>query len=659
MHEGAGHIWRFTPQAWLPLAGFVLTLALGLYIWSRRKRALLNQSFAALNVAAAFWNLDIFLLFTVRDIEVAGSLDRLLQIPMVSIPFLALHFFFVFLGRRRSHPLLVGFGLWTIALWCLSSSPDFIASWEQHWYGYYGRAGKLYPLFILTLFVYLAVSCRMLIQSRRKSLDPLLRNQIIYLLLANIVFALVSLHNFGPLYGAARIPLGNLATVLYFFIISATIVRYRFMDAHLLFRYGLIYSSLTFILSGLYLLLILGLQGWFQEEVFAGSLLLPMMPAVVVAFAVGPLKSSLQERLDRHFFRSRALLRSRLAGFADAITPLEKETAIWRAAWDRGWRCLDPDWVSMTSVKEGRRFPVVTAGVVPGPSETEVLLLPLEGRSGALGFCRLGPKRGGDIYSPEEVGFGKAIASQTALAIERVRLSEEGRRKERLAAMGKTAAVISHELRNFLNSIRAAAALLRNRLAGGEEESLLDLLEKEIRRGDRYIADVLSACRESRPARCAVDLGDFLKRFSRTWPQGDFSAMKVDLHLPQEPLVFRADPVQLERVLQNLGRNSAEATGGSGTVKMACRSLKGGRVEILFSDDGPGIDGEIFPSLFEPFSTSRKNGTGLGLSIAKAIVDAHGGTVEARAPDGSGACFRMVLPVGEESAVKGNGWGGK
>jgi len=655
MLEGTIAVWRFTPQAWLPLAGFVLTLGLGLYVWHRKRTALLNQSFALLNVAAALWNLDVFFLFTIQDEAVAGSLDRLLQIPIVSVPFLALFFFFTFLGLRRDHPLLVGFGIWTVILWFVSASPEFIASWERHWYGYYGRAGRLYPLFIGTLLVYLAVSCRVLLQAYGRSRDHLLRNQIIYLLLANLVLVVVSLHNFGPLYGAARVPLGNLAAVLYFFVISATIVRYRLLDAHVLFRYGLIYSTLTVVISGLYLLIILGLQGWFQEEVFSGSLLLPMVPAVAVAFAFGPAKSSLQERLDRHFFRSRALLRSRLAGFADSIGPYDREGEIWRAAWDAGWKYVDPRWAAVISDREDGRRPEITAGDIPDDTGKEGLRLSLEGREGLLGVCTLGPKRGGDLYSREELAFVRAIAAQSALAIEKVRLAEEGKKKERLAAMGQAAAVISHDLRNHLNAIRAAAALLRSRVPKGEARSLVEVVEGEITRSDRYISEVLSACREPLPSRRPVELGAFLERFSRSWPQGDFASMKMELFLPRKPLAIRVDPLQLERVLRNLGRNSAEAAGGCGTVRVRCERLDGGKAMIVFSDDGPGIAESALPRLFEPFHTTKRSGTGLGLSIARAIVDAHGGRMEVISGAGPGASFGITLPSGEPGSRGENG----
>jgi signal transduction histidine kinase len=658
MFEDPSAVWRFTPQAWLPLSGFFLTLGLGLYIWSRNRSALLNRSFALLNVAAALWNLDVFLLFTVQDAELAGSLDRMLQIPIVSIPFLGLFFFFSFLGIPRRHPLLVAFGLWTVMLWFISTGPGFIASWDRHWFGYYGRAGRFYPLFIATHVAYLLISCRFLWKAHRASGDGLRRHQIANLLLANLVLCLISLHNFGPLYGAQRLPLGNLAAVLYFFVISATIVRYRLLDAHVFFRYSLIYSTLTFVLSGLYLLLILGLQGWFQVEFSSGSLLLPMMPAMAVAFAFGPVKSSLQERLDRYFFRSRKLLRSRLAGFAAVVAPLEREEEVWRAAWDRGWKYVDPAWVSIVSERNGCSRPEVTAGDVPdaGTRGTGAedrpggLRLQMEGTEGPLGSCLLGPKRGGDVYSTEETSYVRAIAAQSALAVEKVRLIEEGRRKERLAAFGRAAAVISHELRNPLNVIRAAAALLRSRVAGGDGEELVGVVEGEIRRGDRFISDFLAACREPRPSCCTVELGPFLRRFARTWPEGEFASMTVKLSLPPSCPTVRADPFQLERVFQNLARNSAEVTGGSGTVTIRCEPEGASKVLITVADDGPGIAADSLPRLFEPFQTSKSGGTGLGLSIVRTIVEAHGGRITGKNGEAGGAVFRIALPalIGKE-----------
>jgi hypothetical protein len=199
-------------------------------------------------------------------------------------------------------------GVWTLALWVISLHPGFIARWDEHWFGYYGRAGSLYFLLPVTHLFVLTITCRSLWVEFRLSRDYLRRSQVVWLLAAHLVFGVLCLDNFGPLYGGGRLPLGNLATVLYFVIIAVTIARFRFLDVQAVFRYGLLYTSLTFVLSGLYFLGILGLQDWFRLEVFSGSAVLPMVPALGLAFAVGPIKNSLQQRIDRRFFRCRIMM---------------------------------------------------------------------------------------------------------------------------------------------------------------------------------------------------------------------------------------------------------------------------------------------------------------------------------------------------------------
>ena len=339
---GAGG-WSSGWPALLPLAGFAFTLALGIFVWSRRGNAALQRSFAALNIAVALWNLDVFLLFTLRDGELAGRVDRLLQAPIIVMPFLALLFFFIFLGRRLSHPLLVGFGAWAGLLVVVSTGPSYLSGWRRLWFGWYGTPGALYPLFVGYLLAYLAISTTLLAREARATRDHVRRTQAQYLLAANLLLGLTSLTNFLPLWGIPFLPLGNIASAAYVGVMALTIARHRLLDVQVLFRAGMLYSTLTFLLTVVYFALVLGLQRWFQDAVFAGSLLLPMLPALAVALAVGPLKSSLQERLDRTFFRSRAQMRARGEAFAEVLCRLESEGDIWQAAWEQGWLHAHPE----------------------------------------------------------------------------------------------------------------------------------------------------------------------------------------------------------------------------------------------------------------------------------------------------------------------------
>lgn len=642
MPEYAVQFWRFTGHAWLPLAGFLLTLLLGAYVLLQNPWSRLHRIFALLNVAAALWNLDVFLLFTIQDGEIAGAVDRLFQPAVLSLLFLALLFIYVFLGKKPTHPVLLVFGAWTLALMLISPYDVFIAGWERHWYGFYGRAGEWYVLFPLMQVAYLVFSVPPLLAESRRATEERRRSQAFFLLLANLAFGVLSIDNFMPLYGGGRMPAGNLAAVVYFFLVAATMVRHRLLDVAVVLRYGLLYSMLTFTLSGAYLLLVLGLQSWFHAEVFSNSLLLPMLPALLLAVAVVPLKNGIQGWIDMRIFPVRAKMRTLLSELPSLLSGVDVEDRAWRTCWEKGWRIVNPRWATLEIGNGGSPRSLVLKE--RGSGSFPVLTIPVGGDDGLLGTCCFGEKANGVSYGEEEVLFLRGVAAQCALAVDRARLAAENRRRERLAALGRAAAVVSHELRNPLNVIKGAARLLRSRLDSDDAAPIIAMVEDEIRRGDRFINDFLSACRVSSPRRAAVDMQGFVEDFAEHCRLGEGLPADITVIPAKEAAVAQVDPFQMRQVFENLIRNAVEAAGGRAAVTIACFREKGGLVRLSVSDGGPGIPPEILSSLFEPFQTSRRNGTGLGLSIVKGIVEAHGGRVGARNGREGGAHFDIRLP---------------
>jgi signal transduction histidine kinase len=656
--------------ALLPLAGFVVTLALAALVWARRGEAALPRSLAALNLGVALWNLDVLLLFAAPDAGTAAWIDRIFQAPIIALPFLALLFFFVFLGRRLADPLLVGFGAWGALLVAASAGPHYFTGWRRLWFGWYGTPGPLYVLFVAYLLVYLGLSTALLAREARATRDQLRRTQAQYLLAANLLLGLASLTNFLPLWGVPFLPLGNIASVGYVFLMWRTITRHRLLEVRALFRAGVLYSLLTTLLTAVYFSLLLGLQRWFQEGIFAGSLLLPMVPALAVGFAVGPLKASLQERLDRTFFRSGAETRARLEAISNLIEVCEREEEIWRAAWEGGWRHLHPESGLVLRWANDSFEPVAGAGAAGVDADTAAaafaggrgarrlapggpfeVAVAVTGRSGLLGGCLLGPKANGELWKDADLTYLGSIAGTVTMALERARLHERIGREERHAALGRMAGVVSHELRNPLNIMRGALGVLRRSLEGKDVEPVLGVAEGAIDRGEHFIRDVLFACGEQRPHLVPIDLALALREFAEGWACGDFAGVQLDLETPGEELWIRGDVFQLRQVFENLARNAAEAGGGRGRIEVRAERPSEGGIAVSVADDGPGIEPRLLPVLFEPFQTTKRGGTGLGLSIARGVVEAHGGRIGAANRPGGGAVLRVWLPAAPDGAL--------
>ncbi|MBP6849856.1 MAG: HAMP domain-containing protein, partial [Kofleriaceae bacterium] len=223
-------------------------------------------------------------------------------------------------------------------------------------------------------------------------------------------------------------------------------------------------------------------------------------------------------------------------------------------------------------------------------------------------------------------------------------------RAERLAAVGKMAAMITHEVRNPLSSIGLNAELLEEELAalnaGDEARQLCHAIGREVDRLTAITEEYLTFARLPTPRLAAgsvVALVDDLARFVKD----DLASRGVTLtvaHADGLPPA-RLDEGQIRQSLMNLVRNAAEAVGsrGGGNVWIRTRADDDG-VAIEVADDGPGIAPELRDRLFDPFVSTKDGGTGLGLALSHQIVRDHGGALTVASPPGAGATFTVRLP---------------
>jgi two-component system sensor histidine kinase PilS (NtrC family) len=229
-------------------------------------------------------------------------------------------------------------------------------------------------------------------------------------------------------------------------------------------------------------------------------------------------------------------------------------------------------------------------------------------------------------------------------------LEETSRRQDRLAAIGRMAASIAHEIRNPLAAMRGSIQMLR---ADMEEESahteLMEIILRESDRLNRIISDFLNYARPRSIIQSQVDVGELLRRtFMLLRNSAEIHESHViEEDVPKAAVFVSADSEQLQQVFWNLARNALQSMPGGGTLRGAVQKQERGRLQIAFSDTGRGMSQQQVERLFEPFS-STTGGTGLGLSIVYQIIRDHGGTINVRSREGQGTTITIDLPSEEK-----------
>jgi two-component system NtrC family sensor kinase len=217
-----------------------------------------------------------------------------------------------------------------------------------------------------------------------------------------------------------------------------------------------------------------------------------------------------------------------------------------------------------------------------------------------------------------------------------------------MAAIGRLAASIAHEINNPLQSIHNSLHLsLHKGLDDNKRVEYLSMAQAEVRRLIEIVQRMLDFYRPSRGGAEHTDVNGVIENVlalaHKRLQHGNVCVhTRLAPDLPFVPVV----PDQITQVFLNIAINAVEAMPSGGDLRLETLLSEDGEwVLIRFQDTGPGMSAEQIINLFEPFYTTKSDGTGLGLAISYGIVERHGGTIEVSSQPGQGATFVVRLPV--------------
>lgn len=211
---------------------------------------------------------------------------------------------------------------------------------------------------------------------------------------------------------------------------------------------------------------------------------------------------------------------------------------------------------------------------------------------------------------------------------------------ERMAALGRLAAGLAHEIRNPIGSISASVQMLQAGTDKPEDRQLCDIVLRESRRLDELVSDMVDLSKPRRPVRTHTDVGRIVSDVVALASSSGRGAGDVEVvRSGDESVIIHADSGQIRQLVWNLVRNALQASGSGGQVRVKLESSP--HVVLTVEDDGVGIDSGAMDQLFDAFFTTRSKGTGLGLAVVKRIVDEHGFDITVRSDEGEGAAFAV------------------
>ncbi len=648
-----------------PLLSAIILFILFLMGIFKAKNAHVNLLFSLICLIACMLNIDKTLLTIIQDETLAIRISRTDHAFLVLIIPLYLHFTILATEHKGWRPLVKIFYIIAFLLVPLTQHPLYLTGVIPYYFGYFAASGPLFYIFGTFCTLSIALSLYLLFKTLKAEKVSIRKTRIKYIILSFGLAALVNHYDVAIMGGYEAYPIGNFIFVP-MCLLGYAIYRHDVMEWKIFLNKGIVFVALLLMSTGFFIGLQVLLKTIFLNSLNTDliSLIAMLFTFLLIYFSKEKVQYFLTQFLQQEFIRNRKAIKD----LSFEILTLYSVGKIKKTIIERLSKTFTLERCTMkmvSRIEEGEPFRFIRE-VDESWKQGYRLSLPVPSKSHPAHLL-LGEKGDSSLYTAEETEILSILANHIALALDNAgsykkiqdfsnsleKLVNERTKaliqSESLAAVGRLAAGIAHELNNPIAGVMSTLEYYIEHLEGQSE--LLDDLTfslNELKRTKEIIKSLLEASRQKDEVKELVEIhapiDDTLRILHNQYKLKNISINKKFKAING---IIKGNSARLCQVFINIIKNAIDAIcDENGVITIETFNKDEGQLVCIITDNGAGIEKHVLKDIFKPFFTTKQQGKGIGLGlfIVHEIIKDHEGLIEVESNQTTGTAFTFIFP---------------
>lgn len=643
---------------------FVLFL-MGIF---KAKRSSINLLFSLICLIGCLLNVDKTLLTVIKDHDIALKISRIDHIFLVFIIPFYLHFTVLATGYKKWNPVIKIFYAVALFLIPLTQNKLYLTHVKHFFFGYFAQSGPLFHIFGFFSTLSVAISVYLFIKNLKEEKIATKKTRIKYILLSFGLAAFVNHFDVIIMRGYELYPLGNFVFIP-MSLFGYAVYKHDIMEWRIFLNKGLVFFVLFIVSMGFFT----GASSVLERLFFYPSkVATPYIIAMALTFLVIHFSKEKIQQFLTNVLQERILkIRQSIRDLSFEIMQLHSIQDIKNTIIKRLSDIFDLEMCDMRMVSNLYEDESVLFITEDNPLWQEGFRVSIPVHSKAHpAYILLGERKDMGLYAKEDIEILYMLANHVGLALDNAeaykkiqdfsrsleRLVEERTKAliqtESLAAVGRLAAGVAHELNNPIASVMSTIEYYIEHT--DENEDIHDDLVfslNELKRARDIVKSLLDASRQKEEAMVLTDIHNPIEDALRIlYNQYKNRKITIEKRFYGNPALIMGNPARLCQVFINLVKNSIDAIGErEGKIIIETSNPDNDHILCAVSDTGEGIDDRVIKDIFKPFFTTKKQGQGIGLGlyIVHEIVKEHNGTISVESKKGKGTTFSILFPLTE------------